>query len=359
MSASAHPATSPDAPRGRGGGTPQSSLPLTGLLRAELRRLLLRRMVVGLVLVYLGMLGVAMTLAFLSYNKPDTARMAEAYTRALAQCEQRNAAAPRPEPPPGFLETTCTDRYGASVEEFARFHGGALLYEAAQMIPAGVAVTAGTFAGVAFLIGATAIGADWAAKTLPGLLTWEPRRIRLLLVKLLALLLLVTPCAAMMQAAHLGAATLITESRGTWAELPPDFWADLWPIMARGIALAAMFAAAGFALAARFRYTAAAVGFAFGYLVVFEMALSFSGTWWEQWKLSPNVAGWLAKGAIELRYEVNRPVFDDNVDSFAPYYGTREIVVYLTNARSLTYLLVGLGAALLVALLSFRWRDAG
>ena len=51
----------------------------------------------------------------------------------------------------------------------------------------GVKAVAGIFAFMAFLVGATAAGAEWSAGTMQSLLYWEPRRVRVMVAKVAAL----------------------------------------------------------------------------------------------------------------------------------------------------------------------------
>lgn len=339
----------------------QSRLPFTGLLRAELRRLRLRRFVLLLLLIYFSLLVVSLAFVFVQFRPaPDPASLAAQYEQQLASCRAQQEVKRDVPGGGGFASYDCREAWGSSPTEYAERVGLSYSYRAADMIPPGVIGVAVAFAAVSFLLGATAIGADWSAKTLPGLLTWEPRRIRFLLVKLLALLLFVVPLAVLAQALHLGVAALTADLRGTWQGLPATFWPDLWRTIGRGVALAAIFATAGYALTAALRYTAATIGLAFGYLVVVEVMFTsnFAPNRWSQWVLSVNVDGWLAQGGTDLVYYETRTPFEIAADpALAAQEPVREIVVELTNGRSLTFLLAVLGALLLVALLSFRWRD--
>jgi ABC-type transport system involved in multi-copper enzyme maturation permease subunit len=127
---------------------------------------------------------------------------------------------------------------------------------------------------VACLIGASLIGAEWPSRTITTILTWEPRRVRVLTAKVLvaafvgvvlALVALVALGLALLPAALLHGTTAGTT--GTW-------WRGLGGVLLRGLALVAVATTIGFAIAAIGRNTAAALGALFAYVVIIERVVS-------------------------------------------------------------------------------------
>jgi hypothetical protein len=123
---------------------------------------------------------------------------------------------------------------------------------------------------VAFLIGASSIGADWQAGLVPTVLTWESRRRRVFGARLAALVLptflAIALWHALLAAAVVPSALLDDTTNDTG-------WEWLRSISGLGLRIAAVGAAAaafGYALAMIGRSSAAALGIGFAYLFVFE-----------------------------------------------------------------------------------------
>src|SRR4051794_26606038 len=82
------------------------------------------------------------------------------------------------------------------------------------------------FAVVAFLIGATSGGAEWAARTMEALLVWEPRRVRLMLAKVGALAIVGVTGAVVVQAVVGPLSRLAVAGRGGVAPGDTKPWGD-------------------------------------------------------------------------------------------------------------------------------------
>ena len=124
-----------------------------------------------------------------------------------------------------------------------------------------------------FMLGASAVGADWQAGFIPTLLTWEGRRVRVFLAKLVAaagtvllavalwellLTLVLAPFAAAGDATGRTGAAWLRETTG---------------LGLRNAAVAAGAAALGYAIALVGRGTAAALGGGLAYVLVLETVL--------------------------------------------------------------------------------------
>lgn len=147
------------------------------------------------------------------------------------------------------------------------------------------------FLAVGALVGgATVTGAEWQHGTVVTVCTWEVRRARLLLARILSasvlafaigMALLVLFCLALVPTYLL---------RGTTAGADGAFWWELASAIARISALTALAAATGAAVASIGRRTTVAIGAAFVYLAVLEVAVR--GLWPARgrWLIGENAA---------------------------------------------------------------------
>jgi hypothetical protein len=126
----------------------------------------------------------------------------------------------------------------------------------------------------AFVVGASAIGADWQAGFIPTLLTWESRRLRVFSGKLVAIVATVLLGVALWQTTLTLALMPFAAARDAL-----DTTDSAWLRSTAGLALriavtAAAAAALGYAIALIGRSTAAALGGGFAYLLVVGSILS-------------------------------------------------------------------------------------
>jgi ABC-type transport system involved in multi-copper enzyme maturation permease subunit len=141
-----------------------------------------------------------------------------------------------------------------------------------------------------WLIGASAIGAEWHAGTVTTLLTWEPRRVRVLLAKVAAALVLTFLLSAallLLTAVVLAPAGLF---RGTMTGVDAAWARWLAGVVARAAAVSGLSAVFGFTLAAIGRNTAAALGIGFLYLAVIEGIIRGVKPGWVRWLVGDNTA---------------------------------------------------------------------
>jgi len=136
---------------------------------------------------------------------------------------------------------------------------------------------------IAWLIGASFIGAEWRSGSFATLLTWEPRRFRVMVAKAIAVVVVSFIMVMVLQAMLVGAlypsavyhgSTAVTGS-GDFIHFPTAaaFWRSLSYLGLRSGALAAGAALAGFAIGAIGRNTAASLGVGFFYIAVVEGAI--------------------------------------------------------------------------------------
>lgn len=139
-------------------------------------------------------------------------------------------------------------------------------------------------------LGASAIGAEYRAGTVTTILTWEPRRTRLLAVRLGAVALVsmgffVVILGVMVAGWAFGAAL-----RGSSGGADAEFWRELVTVLARGTILAGVLGVLSGALATLGRNTAAALGIWFGYLIAIEAILQSQVKATTPWMLTLNAA---------------------------------------------------------------------
>jgi ABC-type transport system involved in multi-copper enzyme maturation permease subunit len=152
---------------------------------------------------------------------------------------------------------------------------------------------------VGWVLGASAIGAEWHAGTVTTLLTWEPRRIRVMVAKIAVALGSVFLLSLAMQGLLGGALTLVAASRGSTVGADGAWLAEVVGVALRCAALGTFGAAVGFAFASVGRNTAGALGVAFGYFVVVENLVHAIWPKWHTWLVSENAANFLLTGSSE------------------------------------------------------------
>ena len=133
------------------------------------------------------------------------------------------------------------------------------------------------------VIGASSVGADWQAGSMATLLSWEPRRIRVFLVRLLVVVVTVLLVAAALQALLALLYALVASTRGTTSTLvvstggPPPISEAVAPATVGAIlrvaAMASVGSVLGVCIAMLGRSSAAALGAVFVYLAVVENLL--------------------------------------------------------------------------------------
>jgi hypothetical protein len=201
----------------------------------------------------------------------------------------------------------------------------------------GLLTVFGVFSGIAmFLIGASAAGAEWAAGTMQSLLYWEPRRVRVMLAKIGALLVLATVVVLLVELLVVVAAFVAGASRGSTDGVTGGLRTSLLLLLVRAVGFAWFAAVAGFAIAFGTRNTGAALGAAFVYFIGEQFVINWK-TWLAPWSLTGVFVGWLSGGSEGPGGEGNGP----------------RIVMGSSGWRMLAYAVV----AITVATLWMRQRD--
>jgi ABC-type transport system involved in multi-copper enzyme maturation permease subunit len=143
---------------------------------------------------------------------------------------------------------------------------------------------------VGWMLGASAIGAEWHAGHLTTILTWEPRRGRVILAKIVACLASVFVLTMVVQTLLGVALAIDAAGRGSTAGVNASWFAESASAAVRVGVVSTIFAGFGFALASVGRNTAVALGAGFGYLVIVENLVRGLRPEWAKWLLTDNTA---------------------------------------------------------------------
>ncbi|WP_104525292.1 ABC transporter permease subunit [Blastococcus atacamensis] len=288
MSAATQQPKAPPGPEGtRGTGS---------LLRSELLRFATRRFIqVLLGLAVLGWLG-AIGIGLLSFDHPTAADYAAAeanYEQALDADEQwrEDCAEAAGQPTADFCGPPL------QVEDFLTvqpFDLGSTAIPGAMSAAAGAAV-------LAFLVGATWIGAEWSNRSIVALLFWVPNRLKVMGAKLGVLAIAAAVIGLAAQAAWLAMAWILDAAAGSGRELADGFWSELLAAQGRAVLLTVLVALLGFGLANLTRNTGAALGIAFVYFAILEgMLRAFIGMAAERWSLMVNTVALVLPGGTRI-----------------------------------------------------------
>jgi hypothetical protein len=203
-----------------------------------------------------------------------------------------------------------------------------------------------------FLVGASYIGADLNSGGVVNLLLWRPRRLTVLAAKLGTLLAAVLALALLASVAYLATFWVIGQTAGLPGRLDGEFWRSLGAVHGRGLVLVLLASAVGFAVATLGRHTAAALGAAAAYAVVWELGGRLvleivDARRPDQWMLSSHITAWLT----------GRTEFFDNRICAGSETRYCEGFYALTWGPSLLVLLALAGMLTVAAFAVFRRRD--
>lgn len=118
--------------------------------------------------------------------------------------------------------------------------------------------------------GASMVGAEWRAGTMATVLTWEPRRVRVALAKVVAAVVLAFLISVALLAVFSAVLGLVAATRGSTAGVDAEWVRSYVGAVLRAGALVAGAAGLGLSVGMIGRNTAAALGFAFAYMLIGE-----------------------------------------------------------------------------------------
>jgi ABC-type transport system involved in multi-copper enzyme maturation permease subunit len=154
-----------------------------------------------------------------------------------------------------------------------------------------------------WLLGASFIGADWRAGTITTLLTWEPRRTRVIVAKVLACAASVFALAIALQVVLGGVLALDAAFRGTTQGVGATWLRETSGVAVRAATLASVASVIGFAVASTGRNTAAALGAGFAYLAVIENLVRGLRPEWQRWLFSDNAMVFITGGSANFSFQ--------------------------------------------------------
>jgi hypothetical protein len=286
------------------------------LFRAEAHRFRSRRFIRWLLLLSVVGYLIAMPLiAVTQFSKTDAAVLADARNRldqaVVEQNKFRDECAKQPSQPGLSIDEMCGPVANGSdmrVEDFIDKQP----FKLAKALPAGAIAVGVATAMLAFLIGATFVGAEWSSRSMVALLFWEPRRLKVMGVKLAVTAAAAALLGVLTQAVWWGTAEIIARTRGNRDNLPADFWSDLWGQQGRAVLFVVLIALLGFGIANLVRHTAAALGAALVYFVIIENLVRGFFPQRQKWLLVENVSGLLSRDGHRIFLYENDP-FGDGV----------------------------------------------
>lgn len=334
------------------------------LPKAEVRRLFKRRVTrIFLVLTLLGLAIFPVAFAFTSQKTgPEQLRAAEATARAnyeqalvshqrmVAECEAAKAA--------GATDTDmrygpdCGKPFAPTPEMFSTEYYLPFQFNFRQEFPVSLMVFSAILALVAFVIGASFVGAEWHSGGMMNLLLWRPRRIPVLLTKLGVVLGSMLGLTAVLGALWTVAFWAIGRYDGVIGGMTAGAWQSFALTGARGATLVLLATVVGFCLASFGRHTAMALGVGIGAIVISEIGLRIAlelvqVRFGERYIISTYVTSWLNKEMTIYDYRS----CDFVMGSCSPAEMT------LTWQDSSVVFGVGLVVVLVAALWSIRRRD--
>jgi ABC-type transport system involved in multi-copper enzyme maturation permease subunit len=195
------------------------------------------------------------------------------------------------------------------------------------------------------VLGASLMGADWGAGTMTTLLTWEPRRIRVLLTRALVAAIVIASLTLVLQAFLVGGFRLAVALRGTNLGSPTGLLGDAIQTVLRVSAMSVALGLVAMAVATIGRSTVAAVGVLFGYLVLFEGVIA---------GFRPSIQDRLLVRAAGVVIS-QQPIYDTSRENFGAlaYKQPPLLGIYEAWIVAAVYVVV----LMVLALLAFRTRD--
>lgn len=200
-------------------------------------------------------------------------------------------------------------------------------------------VFTGLLAMFGFILGASFIGAEWRSGGMLHLLLWRPGRLRVFSAKLAALLVVLLGLWVVLAPGWTAVFWVLANYGGHDQSMTAGAWLSLGLTGARGLALVLAASTLAFALASLGRHTAAAMGTVIGALVIGVAGVGvvvgglFNVRFFEAWLWTTYLAAWLEGSYV---------VYD---------WGSTEAIINSTPDRlEITWPVAGAGIAAVVVL---------
>ncbi|WP_347350079.1 ABC transporter permease subunit [Intrasporangium sp.] len=323
-----------------------------GLVGVELRRLRWRRLTKALLVLTVLFTGVTVFGAYQSSSPDNLAQQladyrqaAEEFPRMLADCRQAEAQAREDGTPQDDFD--CSTLTPPTLQDY-----GLESPEAAALTVSLARANGFLYAFLAFVLGASFVGAEYTSGSLGTWLTFEPRRLRVGAGKLVA---------AGVGGAVITAVGLALTALGAWLvsrvnqpdpglALPPGTGAgeSVTQVVLRGLAVGIVGGLIGVALAFIVRNTGAVVAVVLGYAVVVEGVLA-------QGLGHGRFIPWLPMKNLEAFLQGGTTYFAERCTA----QGCQYEPFTLSYTHGWVYVSVFVVALLAVALWLFRRRDVG
>jgi ABC-type transport system involved in multi-copper enzyme maturation permease subunit len=187
--------------------------------------------------------------------------------------------------------------------------------------------------GLAF--GASFIGAEWHSGTMTTLLTWEPRRVRVMVLKAGAAFIGVGLFAILMQLILGLALWPVAVLRGTTEGVDAGWFLDAAEIVGRGALIAALFATFGLGIASLARNTTTTLVIGFVYFAVAEAILRGLKPNWQPWLVGDNAAAFVT-GRPEEIFLGSRSVTASLITVIVYCFGAVAVATAFFRARDVT-----------------------
>ena len=286
------------------------------LYKAETRRLVKRRFTKLFVVCGLLVLAAVAAGVFLSNQKvsPETVAQAKAEAqaayqqsvedtnRALQECQAAQGTAKANDYPP-----KCDITPPQQADFDPQWYMPAS-FDFRSKFPSMVSTLAAVLALVAFIIGASFVGAEWSSGGMMNLLLWRPRRMQVLGTKLAVLLAGTTVLTVVLDAIWTAGFYAIAMAHGSTAKMTSGAWQSIALMEARALALVLVAGALGFGLASIGRHTAMALGVAIGVIVVLQFGvgavLGLANVKFPELYLAPFwIIAWMNKQYVAENYQ--------------------------------------------------------
>lgn len=261
---------------------------MTPLIKLELRRFLARRLFKAASIAVIAGFTVAGVATFIaSDDAPAAVRAArEQYEADLEECVQ-HARLSREIGDDELPARARRDPRGFCREQVwmddPRFN-----YEEMNWMLQGLGLPALLMLG--WLLGASFVGAEWSHRTMTLALTWEPRRIRLLLAKLVAAAVALFFWFLLVEGFFVAAMYPAAHFEGTLGAIDAGWWQELAGVAARIAGVGSLAGVFGAGIATIGRNTAAAFGGGFVYLAAIERLIHNFKPAWADWLVGDNLA---------------------------------------------------------------------
>lgn len=299
------------------------------LVLSEWLRFRSRRLVRVLALLAAAGVVIAVGIAFVQSDPPTDEQIARADRRAermVERCIRQDGFGSIPDATDFEVESFCREQYGDP---------GLFLSDALRLsdLPEWLRATSFVAILLGLVIGASAVGASWQTGTMTTILTWEPRRIRVGVVRCLVVAVGAFLLAACLLLFFVAVFWLATSLRGV-TEVPSGWTGETGGVILRIAMLSGLASVIGGGVAMLGRNTTATLGAVFIYMAVLEG---------------------IVRG---LRPELARFLLGDNILAFV--IGDELQLadgLALTPERGITVAIVYAVVLQLVGLASFRLRD--